>query len=184
MAADQKKGSKEGSTIVFIDESGFYLLPGLVRTYAPCGQTLILRVFHTRDHLSVMSAVTTSGQIYTKVRAVALCSADAVMFLKHLTRLLGRIIVIWDSGPIHRGEVRRYLADGGGQMVHLESLPGYAPDLNPVEGVWQHLKHVEMRNVCCTDLNDLRQGLNRAVKRLRSKPHIVKSFFAGAGLPI
>lgn len=131
-----------------------------------------------------MSGVTMGGQIYTKVRAVAFSSADAVSFLKHLTRLLGRIIVIWDCGPIHRGEVRRYLAEGGTRMVYLESLPSHAPDLNPVEGVWQQLKHVELRNVCCADMDDLRQELNRAVMRLRSKPHIVKSFFGGAGLPI
>jgi transposase len=60
--------------------------------------------------------------------------------------------------------------------VHLESLPPYAPGLNPDEGVWQHLKHVEMRNLCCDNLHHLYGELSLAIKRLRQKPHIVQSF--------
>jgi transposase len=61
-------------------------------------------------------------------------------------------------------------------------LPAYAPDLNPSEGVWQHLKNVELRNISCKDLNELRYELRLAILRLRSRPHLVRSFFAGAGL--
>ena len=89
----------DGFTIVFVDESGFYLLPGRVRTYAPCGQTPILHCFQTRDHLSVMSGVTMAGQLYTRVRQVTLTSADSVGFLKHLLRFLGKVLVIWDGSP-------------------------------------------------------------------------------------
>jgi transposase len=174
----------DGFTIVFVDESGFYLLPGRVRTYAPCGQTPILRCFQTRDHLSVMSGLTMTGQLYTRVREKALTSADSVGFLKHLLRFLGKVLVIWDGSPIHKGEVRDYLSNGGATHVHLEQLPPYAPDLNPDEGVWQHLKHVEMRNLCCSNLIHLRRELHLATLRLRSKPHLVTSFFAGAQLCI
>ena len=113
----------DGFTIVFVDESGFYLLPGRVRTYAPCGQTPILRCFQTRDHLSVMSGLTMTGQLYTRVRETALTSADSVGFLKHLLRFLGKVLVIWDGSPIHQGEVRDYLSNGGATHVHLEQLP-------------------------------------------------------------
>ncbi len=47
--------------ILWIDESGFYLLPAVVRTYAPRGQTSILRVPLSRDHLSVISGITPEG---------------------------------------------------------------------------------------------------------------------------
>lgn len=60
----------------------------------------------------------------------------------------------------------------------------FAPDLNPAEGVWHHLKNVELRNVSCQDLYHLRHELNLAIMRLRSKPRLIKSFFAGAGLPL
>lgn len=184
LARTEKKALRDGSTIVFVDESGCYLLPGLVRTYAPCGQIPILRCFQTHAHLSVMTGTTMSGQLYTLVRARSFGSADSVVFLHHLARHLGKVLVIWDRSPIHHGEVREFLSEGGVATVHLEWLPPYAPDLNPNEGVWQHLKHVEMRNLCCADLDHLRRELHWATMRLRSKPHLVKACYLGAGLAI
>ena len=66
--------------------------------------------------------------------------------------------------------------------MRVERLPPYAPDLNPVEGSWQHLKHVEMRNVASLDLEELHLELHLAIGRLRQKPHLIRSFFVGAGL--
>ena len=51
MACSEKRALKEGRTIVFADQSGFYLLPMVVRTYAPVGETPILHENFTRDHL-------------------------------------------------------------------------------------------------------------------------------------
>ena len=66
-----------------------------------------------------------------------------------------RLLVIWDGSPIHcRSEVRDFVSGTHGK-VWLEATPGYAPDLNPWdEGGWHHLKHVQMRNVVCRDLED------------------------------
>lgn len=182
----QKKARHEGRDIVLIDESGFYLLPGVVRTYAPRGQTPILHPFVTRDHLSVMSGITPEGRLYTLTRAEPLTSAESVTFLFHLGRRIGgKLLVIWDGSPIHRsGLVREFLAAGGAGYVHLEQFPPYAPDLNPDEQVWQHLKQVEMKNLCCHDLHHLSMELNLAITRLRKKPRLIQSFFAGAGLAI
>jgi transposase len=66
--------------------------------------------------------------------------------------------------------------------MHLERLPAYAPELNPDEGVWQQLKGVELRHVCCFDLPQLRGELRDAVKRVRRKPRILRGFFQGVGL--
>ena len=57
---------------------------------------------------------------------------------------------------IVRDEVKDFLAEGWAKYIHLERFPAYAPELNPDEGVWQHFKHVELRNLCCTDLDHLR----------------------------
>ena len=58
----------------------------------------------------------------------------------------------------------------------------YAPDLNPDEGLSQHLKHVEMRNLARLDLEELHLQYHLAVGRVRQKPHLIRSFFAGAGM--
>jgi transposase len=76
------------------------------------------------------------------------------------------------------------LAEGGTKQIHLEQLPSYAPDLNPGEGVWPQLTHVEMRNLCCLNLVHLRCELGLAIKRLRRKPHVITACFAQAGLSV
>jgi transposase len=186
LARAQKKARLEHRELVLVDEAGFYLLPSIVRTYAPCAHTPVLRVLATHDHLSVMSGVSLGGGLYTMVRKHSLRAVESVWFLKHLLRCLGpKLLVIWDGSPIHRGEeVQSFLADGGAKRVHLEQLPPYAPDLNPDEGVWKHLKYVEMRNLCCADLTHLHHELHLAIARLRRQPQLIQSFFAGAGLVI
>jgi len=184
LAGAQKGAAQERWTIVWVDESGFYLLPARVRTYAPRGETPALRVFLTRDHLSAISAVTPDGRVLALVRERAIRSVDVVRFLRHLlAHVPGKLLVIWDGAPIHRGRpVKDFLASGAAARLRLEQLPGYAPDCNPLDqGIWRHLKHVELRNVCCTDLHHLRRELRAATQRLRRKPHLVRSCIHHAG---
>jgi len=173
-------------TLVFVDEAGFYLLPSVVKTYAPCAQTPVLRAKLTRDHLSVMGGMTPAGRIYTLVRQESLDGSHSVEFLIHLMRVAAeRLLVIWDGSPIHRrATVQEFVVRTRGK-VRLEALPGYAPDLNPWdEGGWNHLKNVEMRNLICKDLEELHEEFHLAVNRLRQKAWLVHSFFAQAGLRI
>lgn len=186
LARAEKKARLERRTPVFIDESGFNLLPAVVRTYAPSGQTPILKVRLTYDHLSVMSGVTPTGQLATLVRTEALTGIESVQFLKQMQRYVGpRLLAIWDGSPIHRGnEVKTFLAEGGAPAIHLEQLPPYAPELNPDEGVWQLLKTVEMRNLCCLDFDHLYHELYLAIRRLRRQPALLQSCFGEAGLAL
>src|SRR3954451_6129765 len=99
----RKRGRRERRVLVFEDESGFYLLPGLVKTYAPEGCTPVIREKQTRDHLSVMGGMTPEGKVYTLVRQESLNGLHSIEFLIHLGRVVGdRLLVIWDGSPIHR----------------------------------------------------------------------------------
>lgn len=174
----------ERRTVVFVDEAGFYLLPAVVKTYAPRAQTPVLRARLSRDHLSVMGGLTPRGRVYTLVRQVSLKGPQCIEFLVHLLRVAaGRLLIVWDGSPIHRRDiVKQFVADTHGK-VRLEVLPGYAPDLNPWdEGGWNHLKNVEMRNLACRDLEQLHEEFHLALNRLRHKPWLVHSFFEQAGL--
>jgi transposase len=139
-----------------------------VRTYAPRGQTPVLRVKLTRDHLSAISAITPDGQLFMQMQERAYCSEDVVRFLRLLLRKIkGELLVIWDGAPIHRGkEIKAFLARGAAKRLHLEQLPCYALELNPDEGIWNHLKRVELKNICCRDLDHLANELRRAKERL------------------
>jgi transposase len=156
----------------------------VVRTYAPVGQTPILREWWTRDHLSAISALSPEGKLYFYSQDRALNSDDVVAFLEHLLREVpGQMVLLWDGAPIHRSHtIREFLTNGAAHRLHLERLPAYAPELNPGEGLWQHLKGVELHNVCCFDIPHLRGELHDAVKRVRRKPRILKGCFQGAGL--
>ena len=158
-----------------------------MKTYGPKGQTPVVDKVLSRDHLSVMAGLTLAGKIYTLVRQESLSSPQSVIFLKHLLAQTGKsLLVVWDGSPIHRwGEVREFLAGPGANQVHVEALPGYAPDLSPLDqGFWHHLKHVELRNLGCIDLEELHLEVHLAIGRLRRKPQLIQSFFTAAGLSL
>jgi transposase len=183
----RRKAVRERRTLIFTDESGFYLLPGVVKTYGPKGTTPVIDRWLSRDHLSVMAGLTPAGKLYTLVRPEALTREHTVVFLEPVRRQAGkRLLVIWDGSPNHRwGAFREYLASGAAKSVHVVVLPGYAPDLSPWDqGGWHHLKHVEMRNLSCMDLEELHRELHVAIGRLRQKHHLIHSFFANAGLTL
>jgi transposase len=158
-----------------VDQSGFYLLPAVVRTYAPVGQTPVLQEQLSRDHLSAISAISLEGKLYMMEQERAFKAEDVVRFLKHLLRQIpGKLLLIWDGSPIHRGRaVKDYLTGGASRRLKLEQLPGYAPDLNPEEGVWKHLKCVELKNLCCESLAELKIELRKAKERLRHKRDVI-----------
>ena len=166
-----------------VDESGFYLLPFAARTYAPRGETPVLRARLSRAHLSVISGVTASGTLVTRIRDTAFRGPAIVDFLRQLLRQIpGRLLVIWDGAPIHRCQtVKAFLAAGAAARLQLERLPGYAPDLNPDEGVWNLLKRAELKNRCCRDLDELRWELRLAIRRLQRQPRRLRGCVAQCG---
>jgi transposase len=181
---DRKKGALEGRTLVFVDEAGFSLLPTTVATYAPVGETPVLREMLTHDHLSAISAVTPAGQLRMQVYEETITGTHVARFLKHLSARLpgGRFWIFWDGAPIHRSQVvKQFLATVPPDRFRIEPLPGYAPELNPDEGVWDHLKADELANVTCLDLQELRTELRAATQRLQRQPEVVRRFFKVAG---
>jgi transposase len=175
LAPDQKKAVAEGRTVVLVDQSGFYLLPSKVRTYAPVGQTPTIPAPLSRDHLSALGGITPEGKLYLMVQERAYRGTDVVGFLKHWARhIAGKLLVLWDGAPIHRSwVVKEYLSNGGARRIHLEQFPGYAPELNPAEGIWNYLKPVELKNLCCQSISHLNYELCKAKERLRHKINVI-----------
>jgi transposase len=130
-----------------------------------------------------MGGVTPDGRLLVQLLTGPVDSEAIIVWLDWLQQKVpGKLWILWDGAPIHRSErLREYLADGAGQRIHLERFPGYAPELNPAEGIWQHLKHVELRNCCCADLTALRKEITAAIKRMRENMELVKAFFRQVG---
>ena len=107
-----------------------------------------------------------------------------IAFLKHVKReLRGQpCIVIWDGLPAHKSKhMNVYLAEQR-DWLHVERLPGYAPDLNPVEAVWGNVKGQELANLCAKDLGESARALRRGMVRVRRRRELGFSFLHHAGL--
>ncbi len=154
-----------------------------VRTSAPVGQTPVLRVPLTRDHLSAIGALTPEGRLFMQVQDHAYKGEDVVRFLKQLLRKIkGKLLIIWDGSMIHRCQaIKDFLAQGAAARIHLERLPAYAPEFNPQEGVWNLLKRRELKNRWCKTLSELENALLLARARLRHRKHTLRQCFVHAG---
>jgi len=126
----------------------------------------------------MISAITPEGRLFTMTRKDSFGGEAIARFLKHLLRhISGKLLVVWDGLPAHRSRViKAFLRAGAAQRLHLVQLPSYAPELNPDEGVWNYLKRVELKNLCCHDLPELRSELRKAVARLRHKSSTIQGF--------
>jgi len=120
-----------------------------------------------------------------RVYPEALRGPQVAEFLRHLLQQIpGKVMVIWDRGPIHRSqEVKDLLTTQSGKRLWLEQLPTAAPELNPTEGVWMLLKD-ELKNLACLDLLDLNHQLHLALRRIRSQSELLISCFAQARLKV
>ena len=165
---------------MFSDEAGFQLLSGVVRTYAPQGQTPILSVPLSYERLSLMGAISNAGDLLTWMQDHPVKGPDLVRFLKHiLAHIPGKLLVVWDGLPAHRSQpVKDFLATPAAKRLTLLQLPPYAPELNPQEGIWRYLKYVELANLCCHDLDELRLDLRRAIQRVRYRLDVLVACLA------
>lgn len=168
------------------------LSPTVRRTYAPRGQTPILDCRDRRDRISAISAITVSpvrkrpGLVFRLLPDNRNARGeDTVEFLKQLRwHLPGPMTIVWDRSNIHwkSKAVRAYLADH--PEIVAEDFPGYAPELNPDEGVWGHTKAHRLANATPDDAGELRLLVSGELSELARRPDLLASFIRHAGMPI
>jgi transposase len=131
----------------------------------------------------VISALTADLRVLANTWEGAITGKRVVSFLRHILRHVpGTLLVVWDGAPIHRCHaVKRFLAAGAAPRLKLIRLPGYAPELNPDEGVWHWLKGIALGNVCCDSLEELRYELRLAFARLRQRKAVLAAWIRKPG---
>ncbi len=173
-----------------IDESGFLMSPLVRRTLAPRGHTPILKTKGAhREKVSATAALTISPRryrlgLYWRTYPQSFVNAErAAHFLRCLMRRLqGAVIVVWDGGPMHKGEpIQQVLQDF--PRLSLERLPPYAPELNPVEYLWSHLKYGQLANFVPDDVFQLDAVLRRHLGKTAESSHQLHGFLQASGLP-
>ena len=133
--------------IVFQDESGVSLLPPVRATWAPRGRTPVLRHRFGWKRLSMSAAVAYASdrgdaRIVFQTHAGAYNDESLIEFLDALHDELGgtKVTLIWDGLPSHRSRKMQAYIRAQRRWLVVERLPGYAPDLNPVEALWGNIK--------------------------------------------
>jgi transposase len=184
-----EEAAARNAHLVFLDESGFMLTPTVRRTWAPQGETPVLSCWDRRDRLSAISCITLSPQrarlnfYFTLLPDNANASAtDIVSFLRQLKRELGAFTVIWDGSKIHSRSrlVQAYLAKH--PKVVAETLPSYAPEANPDEGVWGWTKYGRLANLAAANTTVLRQRIQEEFAVLKNNRQLLHCFIQGADL--
>jgi len=182
VARVKKNAARKGQTIVFVDESGLSERPRRYRTWAPRGETPVLQYHFRWKTLSLIAGITW-WNFYCKLYPAAIKAPQLIEFLEHLMRHLRRpLLVIWDGLPGHRSAAVREFVAAQGDRLTVERLPGYAPELNPVEHIWAYLKQHEIPNLCPRDLSELSAAARGALRRMRRRPTLITAFWKQAEL--
>ena len=109
-----------------------------------------------------------------------------IAFLDDLKRHLRRqkAILIWDGLPAHKSRARKEYLLSQRDWLTVERLPGYAPDLNPVETMWGNIKGKELANRCALDLAELDTAVQAGLARVQQSRTLPFSFLRHAGLSL
>src|SRR5437667_2279568 len=192
LADGKKNARRRRAWLVFEDESGVSQQPVIRRTWAPRGQTPVL--IHTGGpwrRLSVAGALAfrwdgRRTRFYFQTCPGTYSAGPLIRFLRHLKRhFRGRpVILIWDGLGAHRSRAMRADLAREPRWPHAERLPGYAPELNPIEQVWGNVKARELANVCASELPALRQPLHNGFARVRRQSDLAFAFLRQTGLSL
>ncbi len=176
---------------MLIDESGFFLNPLVRRTWAKRGRTPTLRTWgRHRDKVSVVAAWSVAPHrcrlgLHFRTDARRYFGAEMIAaFLREevLSRLRGEVIVLWDGGSSHRGgPVRDLLA--AYPRLHVEPMPAYTPQLNPVEFVWSYLKYDRLANFVPENVWHLERVVRTELCQVGQTRGLLKSLWLGSELP-
>lgn len=183
----RRKAERLGASLIFLDESGFLLIPNVKRTWAPVGQTPTIRYCFKHKKISAINALAISPKrkhiaLYLQFRRRSFKGPDVKRFLQYLLKhVRGPIILLWDGGQIHRDkEVKMWCTHH--PRLQVEQFPGYAPELNPAEYVWCQSDSA-LANSMPEELDELHTMLSNTKRRLSRSQDLLWSCIYASDLP-
>lgn len=173
-----RQAKAEGAEIFFWDESGFRADTVHGKTWGVRGQTPVVQRPGQRQSISAASAVNANGAFWFCTYEGGLNAALFVELLRKMLRYRRQPIhLVLDSLPAHKTAlVQQFVASTKGRLT-LHFLPGYAPDLNPDELVWSHVKRTGIARRPFRKGEKLREKIEAQIASLQKLPNLVRSFF-------
>lgn len=172
------RAKRRGAKIFFLDEAGVRSDQVLGRTWGLRGQTPEVPTSGKRQSVSAISAVNALGEFWFEIYTERLNATNFVELLRHfMRRRKSPVFLVLDGHPAHIAKsVARYVQSLRGRL-ELHFLPGYAPELNPDEFVWNHLKRQGVSKKPLLKNESLRQRVHADLTDIQSRPALVRSFF-------
>lgn len=189
MAGPKKGARKSKLALVFLDEFGLMLQPTRRRTWAVEGQTPIQKAWDRHDRLSGIGAVSFAPirhrlAFYFQLIRNNVTTEDVIWLLTQMHGHFHRkVVLIWDRWNVHKS-AGKYFEQHHPNWFQFELLPGYSPQLNPVEQCWKHTKYDELPNFIPADLNHLQREATCVLDSLHGDEEFLRSAFAYCRLPL
>lgn len=188
----KKKARRQGAHLALVDESGLLMAPLVRRTWAPRGRTPeLVQKSGTREKVSIAAALWLSPRrdrlgLYSHTLPGGYFeSGYMAAFLEAMLKdLAGRFVVVWDGGPMHKGDPIRDLIGHFADRLDLERLPPYAPMLNPVEPLWSWLKWGRLSNLGPRNAADLDARAIAELAKVREDQAFLRGLFHASDLPL
>lgn len=185
------RARRPGVWVVFEDEAAAMLCPPIRGTWAPRGAVPILRYSGARGRKTSIAAFVCyrRGRLprlfYALIPDGSFTENEFGPLLTELRAALGggRLILVWDrlSGHVRSLKTRAFIAENA-SWLSVEPLPGYAPELDPVEQAWAWIKNGPLANYCAATLAELTDTAGQALEALRRRPDLFTAFLRHAGL--
>ncbi|WP_405102961.1 IS630 family transposase [Micromonospora sp. NBC_01412] len=196
VAGGKTVAAQRGAWICFEDEAGQTLRPPKARTWGRRGETPVIPVSGKGSgRVSIAGLVCVkpgrrSRLIYRTIthrgrknerRSFAETDYIALLDTAH-QQLGGPIVLVWDNLNTHVSAAMRQMINGR-DWLHVIRLPAYAPDLNPTEQVWSHLKR-SIGNLAVRGVDHLQATIKNRLKRIQYRADLLDSFLAHTGLTL
>jgi transposase len=174
----KRRAKREGAMIFFLDEAGFQSDPPPGRTYGLKGGTPVVATSGQRQSINVIRAVNARGAFWAATYDGKLNGESFVLFLQNFMKnRRGKVFLVLDGHPAHKAKgVESDVASLGGRL-EFHRLPTYAPDLNPGEFVWSHMKTNGGSKKPLKQKESLRQRVEEDLGKIQDNRPLVRSFF-------
>jgi transposase len=187
LASSKKKADQSGCVLILWDESGFSFVPNRVSTWAPIGQTPILRETPGRHNHTGIGYITRTPRRHLLDFRFTIFKGAASFedFVFNLTDIQhyyrNKVIIVWDNLSGHYS-AERYFEEEHPDWFEFEYFPSHSPELNPVEPCWHQIKHVYLPNFVPTSDEELVREVYEAAMRINAEKKL-SGCFKQAGLP-
>lgn len=170
---------RQQAMLYFQDEAGVSLIPFMRTTWAPKGETPVVKVTGKRGGICVSSAISPAGKMVFRIESGRMTSETYIDFLAKiiLQHPRRKIVVISDNAPIHKSKTVQSFGLSNKKRILLFNIPAYSPELNPDEHVWCYLKAYELVAHQAQNKEELKKVVKTKMNKIARKEDLIHSFF-------